>query len=287
MRASICSSIDSAQSSILLIIYTLADKKIITSLKHAADRGVNVAVIFDPVASPEATFLLGDKISSFGRRGAGLMHQKLLVIDESIVWVGSANMTASSFLQYGNLMGCVRSKVLAERIIEYSKALRTKSQFKQPPLQIRLPSQEFTFFIHPYQANESLKALINKIDGASSRIFVAMYTFTHEELLRVLVSAKKRGVTVKVLFDKDSILHTSIKAYVRCKREGIICSFRKKSGLLHYKAAIIDDCLIFGSANWTKAAFKVNDDCLLFIEPLNNQQKSWVNAWWKTQEMEF
>ena len=281
LRASIESSITSAKTSVLLIIYTLTDKKIIAALKEAASRGVSVTVIYDPIASPELSFHLGKMIECVAHRTKGLMHQKLLVIDESIVWLGSSNMTPTSFFQHGNIMASIRSKALAKTIKMYGNALKSNQAWVEKPLQITFPQQTITLFLHPFQGQDSLSYLVKKIDEAKNRVFVAMYTFTNEPLVQALVRAHMRGVNVKVLFDKDSILQTSKKCYVRCKREGIFCSFRKKAGLLHYKTAIIDDSFVIGSANWTKAAFKDNDDSILVITPLSTDQKNWVNNWWK------
>jgi phosphatidylserine/phosphatidylglycerophosphate/cardiolipin synthase-like enzyme len=87
-----------------------------------------------------------------------------------------------------------------------------------------------------------------------------------------------------VVFDKDSARQTSKKVYTSCKRDNIPSLCRKKSGLLHYKSAIIDSTLILGSANWTGAAFKVNDDFVLCIDPLTEELEHWVKEWWSVVE---
>lgn len=287
LRTSIAASIDASHSSILLVTYTLTDKKIITSLKKAAYRGVDVSVIYDPIASPESPFLLGETIHSYPRRKRGLMHQKLLIIDHTIVWLGSANMTPSSLMQHGNIMAAIRSKALAGTIENYASSLCSRCSFLEPPLELHFPSQTLTYFLLPTHSSNALAMLVNKIEAAKKRVFVAMYTFTHQDLLKAILNAKRRGVDVKVLFDKDSISQTSKRAYISCKREGVFCGFRKKTGLLHYKTAIIDDCLVLGSANWTKAAFKSNDDSFLVIDPLTPDLEKWVDHWWQILESEF
>jgi cardiolipin synthase len=51
--------------------------------------------------------------------------------------------------------------------------------------------------------------------------------------------------------------------------------------LLHYKFAYIDETiLVNGSANWTNAAFKVNDDYFIVLYPLTPEQQAKMNKLW-------
>lgn len=284
VRGSLQKAIASAQSSIVLVTYSLADKKIISSLQEASSKNVPISLVYDADATPEAPVFREKTAVCLGKKGHGLMHQKLLVIDDDMVWLGSANMTTSSLLQHGNLVTAIRSRVLADEIKAYATNFFSRTEYHAPPLQVRFPEQTLTLYIHPLHAQQSLRNLIQRIDAAQKRVFVAMYTFTHEDLFQALKRAQKREVDVRVIFDKDSIRQASKKVYMSCKREKMKALFRKKTGLLHYKSAIIDSTLIVGSANWTKAAFKINDDFVLCIDPLIPEQEKWIEAWWNAVE---
>ncbi len=72
------------------------------------------------------------------------------------------------------------------------------------------------------------------------------------------------------------------------EKGGIPVHLSTGQGLLHYKFAYIDEkILINGSANWTAAAFKDNDDFFLVIHPLTDkqtltdQQKNKMSELWK------
>ncbi len=284
LRPSLKESIDQASHSIVLLIYSLTDKKIIASLKSAADRGVKVDIVYDSGESPDLDFLLGKKIHAYPRHNRGLMHHKLLAIDHKVVWIGSANFTTNSFFQQGNLLVGLNSPAMADQIETLAGSFIQSTQFTNPPIHISLPEQNLTFFIHPTHGPQSLQTLIERIDRAQKRVFVAMFTFTHPLLTDALTRAKKRGIDVRVVFDQEMARVTSRRAFLQCKRDGMRVGVRTKSGLLHYKTAVIDSCLVAGSTNWTQAGFSSNNDSLLLIEPLSSTQETWIDRWWQTVE---
>jgi phosphatidylserine/phosphatidylglycerophosphate/cardiolipin synthase-like enzyme len=284
LRPSLEHSIRNAKQSVLLIIYSLSDKKIVHALKDAANRGVSVVVIHDPVETPDCGFLLGKQVTCYPRRGKGLMHNKLLVVDHSVVWLGSANMSTRSLTEQGNLVVALRSRAVAQAIELLSSSMISQSEYREPPLHVVFPKSKLTLFFHPYHGNLAFRSLISRINNASSRVFVAMFTFTHPELVSALCRAKQRGVDVRVIFDQESAQQTSRNPYLRFKREKIPCGYRTKQGLLHYKTAIIDSMLVAGSCNWTKAGFSANHEAMLFIEPVTPSQESFLDQWWKEVE---
>lgn len=284
LRPSLERAILDAKQSILMIIYSLSDPKIVNSLKSAAEKGVHVTVLYDPNETPNAAFMLGKKISCYPRRERGLMHNKLLVIDRSFVWIGSANMSTRSLTEQGNLVIGVNSPSMAEAIERIGNVMINRSPLATPPFALDCAGSRWTLYFHPYHGKEALQHLITRIEQATKRVFVAMFTFTHPDLIAALCVAKKRGVDVRVVFDQESVQQTSRTAYIRCKREGIPCGYRTKTGLLHYKVALVDDMLIAGSCNWTKAGFLSNHEAMLFIDPIPQCHKEWLERWWTTVE---
>jgi len=284
LRPSMEKAILDAKESILLIIYSLSDPTIINALSSAAQRGVAVTVIHDPVETPDARFLLGSDVVCHPRRGRGLMHNKLLVIDHTVVWLGSANMSTRSLTEQGNLVVALACPPLARAIEQLGTAMINKTPLKTPPLVLDYKKSRWTFFFHPYHGAESFRELLARIEGASKRVFVAMFTFTHPDLVSALCRAKERGVDVRVVLDQESAQRTSRAALVRFKRNKIPCGYRTKSGLLHYKAALIDDLLVAGSCNWTRAGFLYNHETLALIDPVPESHRAWIERWWEAVE---
>jgi phosphatidylserine/phosphatidylglycerophosphate/cardiolipin synthase-like enzyme len=284
LRPSLANAIKAANHSIVLIIYGLSDRTILSALRTAAQRGVAVTVIHDPNETPHASMLLGKAVSCFPRRERGLMHNKLLVIDHTDVWMGSANMSSRSLTEQGNLVAAIRSKPIASAIEKLASTMIARSSYEHEPLHVAFNDSTFSLYFHPFHGRHSLDFLVRRINAASHRIFVAMFTFTHPDLIDALCRAHRRGVDVRVLFDHESSKQTSRKAYLRFKREGVPCGYRTKSGLLHYKVALIDNMLVAGSCNWTSAAFTINYETMLFIDSLNHSQQQWLQVWWDTIE---
>lgn len=97
-------SMEKAKKSILLLIYNISDPSIINTLRTKSEEGVNVIVITDANASRKVKRFLGKKVKVYARNDKGLMHLKILVIDEELVVMGSANLSRHSLRIHSNLV---------------------------------------------------------------------------------------------------------------------------------------------------------------------------------------
>jgi cardiolipin synthase len=276
-------AIRKADHSILMIIYSLVDRKIIQSLRQKADEGLEVTVICDPEASVGVQNKLGPKVHTYMRRGQGIMHQKILVTDQSRVWIGSANMTTQSFRVHGNLVVGFHSKELAEMMYEKGKSM-IKTGLKKPITHrnFEINEQQVEMWFLPEEQNAILR-IQKLIQSAQKTIQVAMFTWTRFDLAEDLIEAHKRGVIVEVALDRSSANGASQKVANLLTLEGIPVMLNSGDGLLHHKMMIVDDeTLLVGSANWTKAAFEKNNDCFVVISPLNQAQKETLGKMWDT-----
>jgi phosphatidylserine/phosphatidylglycerophosphate/cardiolipin synthase-like enzyme len=118
-------------------------------------------------------------------------------------------------------------------------------------------------------------AVLKELKGAKEEIDVAMYILTDRELSNALISARRRGVNVRVLLDGKSAEeigyskhHFLIERNVNVKLDNTHITYADKyEGIMHNKFAIIDnETLITGSYNWTHSAEKLNDENLLIIK---------------------
>jgi len=117
--------------------------------------------------------------------------------------------------------------------------------------------------------------ILREIDQAKKELLVAVYAFTNDELASALVQAKKRGVTVQVVIDRDFDGRTenSKGKYFEANKIPLrrLSGIRSKSqerdsGLMHQKFAVIDRKTVFtGSYNWTHSAENANDENLLLF----------------------
>ena len=152
---------------------------------------------------------------------------------------------------------------------------------------ISLSREIFIYFTPSYEA---LDAIVNKLDKAKKSIDVAVYDFTSRPLARALVRAKKRGVKIRVILDREANgPRNRYTKYPFLKKNGIDVRFAiphiawNRKGLMHNKFAIIDgNCVITGSANWTASAFKINDENVIIIKRFdiaNVYEKEFNRLW--------
>lgn len=280
-------AIDEAKQSVLFIIYSLTDDKIIECLRNQSTNGVNVKVICDAKASQRVYTKLGDKVDLTRRFGPGLMHQKILVIDEEKVWLGSANMTPDSLHMHGNLVTALHSSSLANKIHRKAETLKEEGTgLPSPHEDFMIGGQKIEMWFLPdnKQAVQRLKTLIQ---NAKKTIRVAMFAWTRHDLAKSVIDAANKGVNTEVVIDQNFGKGASAKIVKYLKDNKINVALSTGAPLLHHKFLYIDgETLVHGSANWTKAAFTQNDDCFIVMHDLTTQQHEQMENLWKVIKRE-
>ncbi|MGE5305941.1 MAG: phospholipase D family protein [Alphaproteobacteria bacterium] len=135
--------------------------------------------------------------------------------------------------------------------------------------------------------------IIRELDQAKKEILVAVYAFTSDELANAMVQARKRGVSIQIVVDRefDTGNQRSKGKFLEAQKilvkrlSGIRSSTAEKDvGLMHQKFAVIDRRLVFtGSYNWTYSADALNDENLLVFRdagPLAEEyRKAFFRLW--------
>jgi phosphatidylserine/phosphatidylglycerophosphate/cardiolipin synthase-like enzyme len=136
--------------------------------------------------------------------------------------------------------------------------------------------------------------IVREIQNARRELLVAVYAFTSDDLASALVQARKRGLMVQVIIDRefDSRNDKSQGKFLEVQRipvrrlsGGKPPHSVKEVGLMHQKFAIIDRRIVFtGSYNWTQAADSFNDENLLVFRdagPLAEEYRSIFTRLWE------
>lgn len=275
-------AIEDADRSIHLIIYSLKDKKVINALNRAAARGVDVQIICDHNASSGLADKVGGNIKVTYRNSKGLMHQKILIVDQNLVLCGSANLTTASLKMHGNLVIGIFSPLLANDLLKKFDSMQSEGLVKTAPIiERKINDQDLEFWFFPDQSRgvEKIKELIS---SAEKSVRIAMFTWTRFDLAEAVVSAQKRGVKVEVVLDRNASNGVSKRVADKLLEGGVDVRVNSGPELLHHKFLLIDNAtLLNGSANWTKAAFTNNDDFFLILSPLNRSQRDQLDEMWK------
>lgn len=135
-----------------------------------------------------------------------------------------------------------------------------------PAQTVSAPASGTTRIVYGLDAKRNDEEIIALIDGAKSRVYFAIYTFTLPSIADALVAAKKRGVEVRGIMDAEQS-GNSYGAPITAKllAVGIPLVTEKHAsgnGIMHIKAIVTDSAYAVGSYNWTKSATTINDEIL-------------------------
>lgn len=259
--------IEKAKRCIILSTFGEFEPELLTLLKKKGAEGVSIFLHYDAKSFPKLGASLLDFPAKKGHKVSGLMHQKVLIVDDSTVYLGSTNFTYASYKMHDNLLVGFYSPQLAEKI---------QQQLHDPQysflIEEHFPSAKCCFFSLPGQKVQALDSLISSINAAKKSIQCHIFTFTHLKICDALLSALRRNVTVEVVIDKKSRKGSSRQVIELLRKNGAIIRQNNHQGLMHHKMCLIDDNLFyFGSANWTKSAFEKNRDYLVRLELLSEE----------------
>ncbi|MBS0180974.1 MAG: hypothetical protein JSS39_01115 [Nitrospira sp.] len=112
-----------------------------------------------------------------------------------------------------------------------------------------------------------LEHLVRMYDRAQRYIFVAVYGLTSPLTVKALVEAKRRGVDVRIVTDRERLADAKQRTALSALREaGIPIKINRHDSLMHLKQAVIDDEInTNGSMNQTTSGNRYNDERLDII----------------------
>lgn len=269
------SALKRAQKSIFIEIFSLTDQKILQLLHEKARSGIKIEILTDRQYLAQTKLKLPSNVRVTAGSNQGLMHRKVVIIDDEWVWAGSANFTWESLSMHHNLLMGVHSPLLASFITDPSAPEEGR---------VLIAGQNLEIWNLP-KAETGPQRIIDEIDHARSEITIAMFTWTRTDIIDALIQAKKRGIKVQIVLDRRASEGGSQKAYELLVREGFDVRLSLGPQLMHHKFMLIDKKrLFFGSVNWTAGGFAHNRDILLYLPLLTEHQEQtmqtlWNNLW--------
>ncbi|MBA2660520.1 MAG: phospholipase D family protein [Nitrosospira sp.] len=114
------------------------------------------------------------------------------------------------------------------------------------------------------------KLIADAINSAQRQVLVQAFSFTHRKIADALISAKQRGVDVKVVADKEQSHRIPTSVIARIAAGGVPVFIDSAHNSAHNKVMVIDAgspeaALITGSFNFTQAAQHKNSENVLVI----------------------
>ncbi len=271
----VIADIDAATARVDVAVFDLDLPTLAEALRRAADRGVTVGVVLDSehLESPEVAEVVGileqASITVVTDDREAFMHSKFLVVDGTIVWTGSWNMTANDTFRNNNNMLRLVSPTLAAA---YTTEFETMQAGNFGPRKARHGPTETTtvgsatvrVFFSPLDRPSD--TIVAAIAAAQESIRFLTFSFTADPIADAMIARHQAGLPVRGVFEKTNSRGTGAE-YDKLVDAGIDVVRDGNCYVLHHKVIIIDDRLVLtGSYNFTGSAETSNDENLVFIE---------------------
>ena len=199
-------------------------------------------------------------------------HVKTTIIDNNIAFTGGMNIGREYRYTWHDMMMEVRGPVVDILRHEFSAAWAHAGALgdigylfhKLTPnhdLAENIGYPVRVLFTRPGDA-EIFRAQLAAIRQARKYIYIENAYFTDDAMLYELAKARKRGVDVRIILplhgNHGPINQSNILAANAMMEHGIRVFVYP--GMSHIKAAIFDDWVCLGSANWDKLSFRANKE---------------------------
>ena len=299
--------INAARQYVYIEYYILAldsaTEPLFEALAEAVKRGVKARVLYDDFGSRKFKNRkeMNRRLKSIGAEYHAMLplnwpgkkytrpdlrnHRKLAVIDGMVGYTGSLNLVQSNYhrkddIYYDEMVVRAEGPVVAQLeavfmsdwMAESGKIpeVENEPEIDSSRLVGRGASDAHVVPSGPgYDDENNRKFFASLFYAAEKEItIVNPYFVPDESLITAIISAAKRGVTVKLInseaTDQVMVAHAQRSYYEQMLKAGVEIYLYKKPVLLHSKFTIIDDDACFvGSSNMDIRSFELNQELTL------------------------
>jgi phosphatidylserine/phosphatidylglycerophosphate/cardiolipin synthase-like enzyme len=273
----VAASIDATRRTLDIAAFELNNEVITQAILNAHNRGVVVRIVTDNehgIEDDDTTLveleLAGIQIVNDNR--SGLMHDKFMIMDGAILWMGSMNYTVNDVYRNNNNTMMLRS----QRAVQVYQA-EFNEMFERGEFGARSDQSNTASFnqdgvpIEVYFAseNEVTDIVVREINAAQRSVRFMAFSFTLDSMGFALVDRAEAGVDVQGVFETTGSL-TQFSEMGRLFCAGMGIRQDGNNGVLHHKVFVIDEStVIFGSFNFSDSAASSNDENLMVIREPN------------------
>lgn len=276
LDARVAADIDAAREQVDIASFEFNLESITQALLRAHSRGVRVRLVLDGgnlgqeemKAATDRLLAAGIPIV-FDERQA-FMHDKFVIIDRHILWVGSWNLTENdTYRNNNNLLRFDLPQLAENYTAEFEEMFldgrfgpRSPENTPYPVLQLSDGSRIETYFA----PEENVRgAIMSRLRQAKGEILFLAFSFTDDDIARVLLEKAREGVRVRGVF--ESRQESEYSEYKVLRKAGMDVRLDGNPRTMHHKVFVIDGLVtITGSYNFSKNAAEENDENILIIE---------------------
>ncbi len=278
MEQELLDHINAATTSIDVALYDFNRASVRDALIAASGRGVAVRVVTDdeayadPDYAPHFQALEAAGIGVVNDGRSSIMHNKFLVIDGTVVWTGSTNLTDRGFTYNHNNSLVFTSTLLADIYTIEFEEMFVGGLFgtaKSDNVTHTLDYNGIPLEVYFSPTDDALPEILAEVAGAAESIHFGIFFFTDASLRDALIARQQAGVAVSGVWDRLGASNTYSQDEALCAA-GVPIKIEDLGGLLHHKFLILDatgdnPVVITGSMNWTGAGAGSNDENTLII----------------------
>ena len=272
----ILTNINNSKTSIDMAIYGYSSTPAIEkAIKDAQNRGVKIRLVYDVGAKNQNiypdTFKFVSLIASTKNDGGlkdsnATMHNKFYIFDNKIVITGSANLshTDMSGFNSNNIIVINSTNIAKIYKTEFEQMFNGNFHSAKIPT-VNNKANNMQIYFSPQDKTIS-NAVLPIIENAKSYIYIPIFVITENRVVEALISAKQRGVDVRLISDalNASGKYSKIKVL---RANGIPVKVENYAGKMHSKTMIADDKYsIMGSMNFSKSGEIKNDENTIVLE---------------------
>ena len=272
----ILTNINNSKMSIDMAIYGYSSTPAIEkAIKDAQNRGVKIRLVYDVGAKNQNiypdTFKFVSLIASTKNDGRlkdsnATMHNKFYIFDDKIVITGSANLshTDMSGFNSNNIIVINSTNIAKIYKTEFEQMFNGNFHSAKIPT-VNNKANNIHIYFSPQDKTIS-NAVLPIIENAKSYIYIPIFVITENRVVEALISAKQRGVDVRLISDalNASGKYSKIKVL---RANGIPVKVENYAGKMHSKTMIVDDKYsIMGSMNFSKSGEIKNDENTIVLE---------------------
>lgn len=266
-------AIDGVNSTLDIAAFEWNSPRLTEAVLAAHERGVTIRMVVDDehaLEDDDSTIeeLIDAGIPVIDDSRSGLMHNKFMILDGSVVWMGSTNYTVNGSYRNNNNMLAMRSRRAVEAYQTEFNEMFGDGQFgsrRSANNNISFTQDGTPIQVWFAPEDDVVPALVAQIASAESQVRFMSFSFTLDEVGDAVMAAADRGVDISGMFETVGS-ETRFSEMTRFFCAGLNVLQDTSAGILHHKVFIIDDhTVITGSFNFSSNATESNDENMVII----------------------
>ncbi|MEQ8673976.1 MAG: phospholipase D-like domain-containing protein [Aggregatilineales bacterium] len=269
----LASAIDNVRSTLDIAAFEWANPRLNAAVLRAHQRGVTVRMVVDDEHTDmDSDGMINELIDAgipvVGDERSGLMHNKFMIMDSTIVWTGSMNFTeGGSYRNNNNLLRIQAPQAVTSYQAEFNEML--SGDFGSS----RSESSAANFFTDEGTQVQIIFApeddvdvnMVNILSLAEESIRFMTFSFTLDEVGDALLERSAAGVDISGIFEVRGS-ETSFSEMTRLFCAGMDMRQDGNPFTFHHKVFIIDESIVMtGSFNISANATTSNDENQIII----------------------